>query len=213
MRSRTLKTILLVAVAFAWLPGCAGTNQGSGMFPQKPLGTTPVQITHDVRFDAAGKLTQAEQDALEAFFGAVRVSYGDTISVDDPSPSNADQRRTAIAAVAQKFGLPVGVGAPTTGAAPGAGSVRVVVDRPAAVLPPCPDWSMPSNPNFGNVMSSNFGCATSVNLGLMIANPNDLTRGQTFDGTDGAVIQKAIKAWREQKPTGTQELQDTSAEK
>ena len=51
--------------------------------------------------------------------------------------------------------------------------------------------------------SSNFGCGVNGNLAAMIANPEDLVRGQTTDSDlRTTTSNRAIQAYREQAPTG-----------
>ena len=54
---------------------------------------------------------------------------------------------------------------------------------------------------------SNYGCSVNVNLAAMIANPGDLVKGQEgLPSSDGATSGKAIKSYRDRKPTGEGDL-------
>jgi pilus assembly protein CpaD len=46
-----------------------------------------------------------------------------------------------------------------------------------------------------NLPASNFGCATHRNLGLMVANPRDLLRGQEMGPTSGARAAKGVERY------------------
>jgi pilus assembly protein CpaD len=56
--------------------------------------------------------------------------------------------------------------------------------RNMVTLPPCPNWSQYPTSDFTNVKSSNYGCANATNLGLMVANPADLTAGRPLARAD-----------------------------
>ena len=57
----------------------------------------------------------------------------------------------------------------------------MVVSRTRAEVPDCPNWSVPSQPNYNNRTMSNFGCAVNSNLAAMVANPEDLIHGREGD--------------------------------
>ena len=87
----------------------------------------------------------------------------------------------------------------------------MVLTRSTASVPGCPDWSASSDMNYNNATSTNYGCASNSNLAAMVANPQDLIKGQR--GSSETVIMsssKAIKTYREQAPTGSQGLAETT---
>jgi pilus assembly protein CpaD len=80
--------------------------------------------------------------------------------------------------------------------------MRVVVTRTAASVPGCPDFSYRSHTDFQVRTSENYGCGTNGTLSAMIANPEDLVRGQNADGEDQSHASKAIRAYRDKKVGG-----------
>ena len=72
----------------------------------------------------------------------------------------------------------VSAGAPVTAGVVQPGTVRVVVSRRRAEVPRCPNWSLPSQPNYDNRNMSNFGCGVNSNIAAMVANPEDLIHGR-----------------------------------
>jgi pilus assembly protein CpaD len=76
------------------------------------------------------------------------------------------------------------------------GTVRVVVSRSTASVPSCPDWSKTTEANYNSSNHSNYGCASNSNLAAMIADPEDLVRGQKpkVDGNSGNVAANAHRA-------------------
>jgi type IV pilus biogenesis protein CpaD/CtpE len=87
---------------------------------------------------------------------------------------------------------------------------KIQVAGDTAVVPGCPDWS-DGEVNSGEGQSTNYGCATRLNLAAMIADPADLVHGQVATATDAIATVRAIKAYREQIPTGTKELEKVKA--
>lgn len=159
-----------------------------------------------------GGLSLPEQRRLAGWFDAMNLRYGDRISIDDPLTSGAT--RSAVEAVASRFGMLVGDTAPVTAGAVNAGTVRVIVTRSSAHVPGCPDWSAKSDTNLSNGASSNYGCATNANISAMVADPEHLIHGA--DSTGRTVVMsstKAIDSYREAKPTGEKGLKEDSTQK
>jgi pilus assembly protein CpaD len=105
----------------------------------------------------------------------------------------------------------VAAGAPVTTGPIQSGTVRVVVSRRRAVVPYCPNWSLPSQPNFDNRNMSNFGCGVNSNLAAMVADPEDLIHGREPPATgDVHAAAKAVQFYRAAPPTGTKGLQDVT---
>ncbi len=75
-------------------------------------------------------------------------------------------------------------------------TVLVAVDRYVVTTPRCPDFSKSTESNYANTPDSNFGCATAQNLGVMIADPADLTRGRDLGAQDGTQSVLAVQRYR-----------------
>lgn len=158
-----------------------------------------------------GGLSLPEQRRLSGWFEAMDLRFGDRIAVDDPMDSPAT--RAAIDAVAARYGLLVGDGAPVTAGYVNAGTVRVIVSRSVASVPSCPVWTSHSDFNPKNGTGSNYGCATNSNLASMVADPEHLIRGARQTG-DTTVMSssKAIGSFREAKPSGEGGLKQSSTQ-
>jgi type IV pilus biogenesis protein CpaD/CtpE len=74
-----------------------------------------------------------------------------------------------------------------------------VVGRYVVTPPSCPNWEKPPGYDFNNTEDSNLGCATTTNLGLMLANPGDLTRSRNMSPGDGTTQARAVKNFRDDK--------------
>jgi pilus assembly protein CpaD len=168
----------------------------------------PVVTSADYVFDAAapdGTLAPGQADRLNGWFQGLGLGYGDSVYVDG---SYADVARNQIAAIAGQYGMLVSAGAPVTTGMVVPGTVRVVVSRRRAVVPGCPDWSVPSQPNYDNRNMANFGCGVNSNVAAMIANPEDLIRGHEGTGVgDSSTSAKAVMFYRSAPPSGTKGLQ------
>ena len=206
---KALASALTVSLSLA-LAGCGGmASNGSLESVHQPI----VQRTNFVLDLNAGPggVSLPEQRRLSGWFEAMNLRYGDRITIDDPMRSGAS--RTAIEAVAGKFGLLVGDVAPVTAGAINAGTVRVIVTRTSANVPGCPDWSAKSDANFKNATSTNYGCATNANLAAMVADPEHLLHGASSTGSTTVMSStKAIESYREAKPTGEQGLAKSSTQ-
>ena len=78
-----------------------------------------------------------------------------------------------------------------------------LVSRARAVVPNCPNWSVPSQPNYDQSMLSNFGCGVNSNFAAMVANPEDLFRGRSGPAaSDGIAGAKAVQMYRDWPLTG-----------
>lgn len=171
----------------------------------------PVLSRDTFVFDAAapsGVLPPEEMGRLDAWFRSLGLGYGDSIFVDG---DYADGARAQVAQIAGHYGMMVLPAAPVTAGAIPPGTVRVVVTRTRAEVPGCPNWSVPSQPNYNNRSMSNFGCAVNGDLAAMVANPEDLFHGQEVGpAVDTITATKAIELYRTTPPSGSKGLQDVS---
>lgn len=186
------------------LGACGGMPKHRGLESVKQPVVERSNYTLDLRADGGG-LSIPEQRRLADWFDAVDLRYGDRVSIDDPTMSPGT--RDAIGQIAARHGILIAEGAPVTPGAIQPGTARVVITRSTAHVPGCPDWENSSDMNYNNATSSNYGCSVNSNMAAMVANPEDLIRGQR--GTGETVVMsstKAIDSYREQAPTGEQGL-------
>ena len=198
---RTLpKAGMALAVALA-LSGCMGgvaTNRS--LYSENQPVVSRTNYVFDVQTSATG-VPASEQHRLSDWFDALDLGYGDKVSVDQSKISVA--ARDDLVALADREGFILHDGAPVTEGALAPGAARIVVTRATASVPNCPNWSTQSDSNPNNATSAGYGCSVNGNLAAMIADPEDLLRGQR--GTGETVVMsstKAIDAYRNAKPTG-----------
>jgi pilus assembly protein CpaD len=200
--------IALLTLATA-LAGCSH-NQPTEAMRGVSAVNVPVVSRSDYALDLAapgGSLPSSEAARLDGWFAGLGLGYGDDIYVDGPDAYGA---REEVARVAGKYGLLISNGAPVTAGAISPGSVRVVVSRTRASVPGCPNWSVPSQPNFDNAQITGFGCSVNSNLAAMIGNPEDLVHGREGGVSDARTGTKAVDTYRKATPSGTSGLKDIS---
>ena len=199
----------LVLSLAALLGGCGGmaTNTQLESIHQPVVQRTNFSL--DLT-SGPGGLSVPEQRRLSDWFAAMDLRYGDKVSIDDPLSSI--QTRSAVEAVASRYGMLVGEDAPATPGYVNAGAIRVVVTRATASVPGCPDASGKSDTNFRNATSSNYGCAINSNLAAMVADPEHLIRGARGNGETVVMSStKAIDSYRSAAPTGAGGLKQSSS--
>jgi pilus assembly protein CpaD len=206
MRSKLLLIALCSAVTACNTPDLADKGVAAV--------NVPVVTSANYVFDASapgGVLAPGEPERLNGWFQGLGLGYGDSIYVDAPY---AESARAQVAAVAGQYGMMVDEGAPVTTGPVQPNSVRVIVSRRRAVVPNCPNWSLPSQPNYDNRNMSNFGCGVNSNLAMQVANPEDLIHGQEGSAAiDTATAAKAVQFYKQTAPTGSKGLQAISTKK
>ena len=191
--TKRLGVTLIASTLALSLSACGGPMNHSLYSTAQPV----VERTH-YTFDLVGGPggpSIPEQRRLAGWFEALNLKYGDSVSIETDGADPATV--TAVGKIVDRYGLALREGAPVTEGFVEPGRTRVVVTRSVATVPGCPDWSDDYDGNYANATSRNYGCATNSNLAAMIANPEDLVRGQEVEGS--AVITKsnsAIEAYR-----------------
>lgn len=218
MNMASIRSSALLALGLAAV-FCAPAQARDRYVPNRGLESVhqPVVQRTDYVFDLSapgGTLPASELGRLAAWFDSLRIGYGDRISVDEPYGYAASQARQEVADVAASYGLLLSDGAPVTAGAVQPGTVRVIVSRSVASVPGCPDWHLGQAIAPPISTATNFGCAVNSNLAAMIANPDDLVRGQAGSSSvDAATATKAIKVYRDATPTGSKGLEQTKTTK
>lgn len=177
------------------LAACGGMPENRSLYSIRQPVVERSTVALDVTTSNDG-LPVAEQRRVAAWFEAMDLRYGDKVSVEDPL--DRPETHAAVAQIAGRYGLLLADGAPVVAGEVQPGQARVVIARSRASVPGCPDWSDKSDANLLNGISANYGCANNGNLAAMVANPEDLIKGQkgspdTYISTSNASI-NAYKA-------------------
>ena len=164
----------------------------------------------DLRVDG-DRVSEAELNRLAAWFESIDARYGDRITIDGPRGYGSAGARADVGRVASDFGLLLAEGgAPITEGEVAPGTIRIVASRASAHVEGCPSYTSPGIDSPVRT-DSNYGCATNSNLAAMIANPDDLVRGQEGTGRESAqVAGRAVGSYRTRTPTGSQPLPSTT---
>jgi pilus assembly protein CpaD len=212
------RPIILAAVSALGLAvaGCAAQPR-----TLSPANNTSVYSLHqpviehtNFVFDVASQgdgLPSAEQVRLGAWFDSIDLAYGDHVTIDEPQGIQSAGARRDIAKIAADHGLLVADdGAPMTEGSVAPGTLRIVAGRSTANVPGCPAWGDPGIESPVRT-GTNYGCAFNSNLAAMIANPDDLVHGREGSGNGTAIIAgRAVRVYRENRPTGQQPLPTNS---
>ncbi|MGL5838056.1 MAG: CpaD family pilus assembly protein [Sphingorhabdus sp.] len=168
-----VKLILTASLALA-LAGC-GDNTTVYSTNQPVVQRTNYVL--DVNVDSGG-VSSFEKGRIAEWFEAIKLDFGDRISVDYGNAFADGAVKASVAAIASDYGVLMTDSAPVTPGGVTPGTVRVVVTRSSASVPDCPNWSKTTEANYNSSTSPNYGCATNSNLAAMVADPEDLVRGR-----------------------------------
>ena len=172
--TKRLGVALIASTLALSLSACGGPMNHSLYSTAQPV----VERTH-YTFDVVGGPggpSIPEQRRLAGWFEALNLKYGDRVSIETDGTDPATV--SAVGKIVDRYGLALSEHAPITEGFVEPGRTRVVVTRSVATVPGCPDWSDDYDGNYANATSRNYGCATNSNLAAMVANPEDLVRGQ-----------------------------------
>ena len=206
LSSKVLRFGLIAAAALP-LGACGGDSKFNRTVESV---NQPVVSYSTFVYDVNGSsdsLSQAERIRLIGWLDSLNVGYGDSIAIAAGDGSVPASLHNDIAEVIARRGLLIQEDASPLGGTPAYGAVRLVVRRSTASVPGCPDWRTKQESNMVGDTSSNYGCGVNGNLAAMIANPEDLVRGQTGDSALRAeTSSKAIEALRSKAPSGAGNL-------
>jgi len=164
-------------------------------------------FVYDVQSSASGELSAAERTRLEGWLSSIGIGYGDRVSVAGAVGDYTSSLERSVAEVVARHSLILDNDPTAAPGTPPDGALRLVVRRATANVPGCPDWSRNAENDIVGGLSSNFGCGVNGNLAAMIANPEDLVRGQTSDSDlRTATSTRAIQTYQAKAPTGSGEL-------
>ena len=212
MTSLSAKNILRIgALGLMALPLAAcnsSVNRGVESVHQPVVGHDA--YTYDVQAGPEGGLSASEARRLEDWFASIGLGYGDQVAIVTDAYYSPELRE-GIADVVARHGMLVGEDSSAAAGSAPSGSVRLVVRRATARVPGCPDWSGKQETESQLGTTSNYGCGVNGNLAAMVANPEDLVRGQSSESDlRTATSNRAISTYREKTPTGSGDLKSLS---
>ena len=194
---RIISMALITALGLS-VSACGSTTANRSVYSERQPVVSKANYVLDLSAGNGG-LSTSEQNRLSGWFDALELGYGDRVSIDDPNYSTSPIAKAAVEAIVARYGLLVSEKAPVTEGHVPAGLMRVVVSRTSASVPGCPDFSHRSHTDFQARTSANYGCGTNGTLAAMIADPEDLVRGNSATGEDQTRASKAIRAYRDKR--------------
>jgi pilus assembly protein CpaD len=207
--SRQILALAVLALPLAACQTDQAANRGMESVHQPVVSHTA--FTYDVQAGPDGGLSGSEARRLDDWFASIGLGYGDQVAVATDPAYLSPSLRDGIANVVGRHGILVGEDSSAVAGVAPQGSVRLIVRRATASVPGCPDWSDKPETDQQLGLSTNYGCGVNGNLAAMIANPEDLVRGQTTDSDlRTATSNRAISTYMEKKPTGSGELKTLS---
>lgn len=211
MTSLSLKTLGALAVLALPLAACTSDSSNRGVESVHQPVVSHAAYTFDVMAGSGDTLPPAEAARLNDWFVSIGLGYGDQVAIVNDG-YYGPALREGIANVVARHGLLVGEDSSAIAGAAPQGSVRLIARRATASVPGCPDWSAKQESEMTLGTSSNFGCGVNSNLAAMVANPEDLVRGQSSDSDlRTATSNRAISTYREKAPTGAGDLKQLQA--
>ncbi|MCB2014961.1 MAG: CpaD family pilus assembly protein [Sphingobium sp.] len=197
---------LMAAIALPLAACGSDTKFNRGMQSVHQPVVSYATFLYDVRPDGSS-LSDAERARLIGWLDSLNVGYGDTVAIAANGTGVSPQLHDEIANVLGRRGMLIGEDNSALAGTPPYGAVRLILRRTSASVPGCPDWSRNAESDMVGGTSSNHGCAVNSNFAAMVANPEDLVRGQNVDSDlRTATSTRAIETYREKVPSGAGDL-------
>ena len=212
MARKTFASLILIGAAFTATAADARhrtnsrtDNWGLNSYNQPVVSRTDYVL--ELASPGPG-LPVAERARLRAWFTTLGIGYGDRIAVESTAYGDG-AARADVARIAAEYGMLLSETAPIVQGRPEPGAIRVIVSRSIARVPGCPFADETKGPT---ATSINYGCSVNSNLAAMIADPNDLVLGQAGSAaSDPNTAARAVKVYRDAKPTGAGGLQNANS--
>jgi pilus assembly protein CpaD len=187
-----LSLVLAMALPLVACKEGASFSRGMESVHQPVVGKS--SYVFDVQANGSNALTPSERARLAGWLEALNVGYGDQVALASGDNYISPALRDSVAEVLSRRGMLVDDDTTGIGGRAPYGAVRIVLRRTTASVPGCPDWSNNQETSMTGGSSSNYGCAINSNLATMVANPEDLVRGQQTDSIlRTAQSNKAVK--------------------
>lgn len=194
---RTLNITALIGLSLTVAACGGGAARGLESVHQPVVKRSQYVLDIDTTSDGVSSM---ESRRVAGWLDALRVGYGDRVSIEVPYGSGGGSTREVLAALAAKHGLLLDDSVPVTAGDVAPGMARMIVSRVTATVPGCPDWSGSSMSNFSNRSMSNYGCAVNSNVASMVANPQDLVLGaENTNPNDTTASSRAVRNYRDGK--------------
>jgi pilus assembly protein CpaD len=190
---------LIAAITSLGLAGCGAVGTNTTMYSINQPVVKRTNFALDV--DSSGGFSSSEKMRVAEWLDALQIGYGDRVSIDFGEGYVNPVMQSAVDNIAAEYGLKVVETAPVTPGNISPGAARIVVTRSDASVPTCPNWTKTTEANYNASNHPNYGCGVNSTMAVMIADPEDLVRGNSDDSLRRNSGSKAVKAYRD-KTTG-----------
>jgi len=201
-----------VTLAALLLSGCASQWDMQGNDPKDYYAEHPVKNTVETRTAShtlhfvGDRVSEDELDALRADLNAVTPSAAQKVKVSlNPLQLDNEARKQRLTKTLVGMGYARKTVSFVAQKGMGSNDAKLDITYSAVISPRCPDWRMSPVTTYSNT-AHNIGCATTANLGLMVADPQDLVRGQD----DGAYDSQRTSTTMDQY-NGGKDMSQTAA--
>lgn len=196
--AKILVSIVALSAATACVPEASNYTSAANL---KRNEVQMVRMTHPVRFASDGSLSEAETGRIHQFLNQNGVRYGDILSLDAGDDGDSERYATVHEALSKR-GLKLDPRTVVAGSVPPMGTAVLVIDRYVVSIPDCNNTGQDTEDDWANQRSPNYGCSNQALLGLMVANPQDLVKGQNDDGPNARAATTAVTTHGEKAGTG-----------
>jgi len=200
--------IIILSAALMLLSACVSQFDMQGVDPKDYYAAHPKKnrvetrlLTHTVTFASGqNRLSGDERERLVMALRDASPAASEALTVElPPAQVNQQPRRDSLRKMLRSMGYVTGELTFLPAADVGLSEARITLAYAVAVPPECPDWRLSPVTTYSNTSQGNFGCATTVNLGLQVADPRDLERGQGQAGPDGERNSLVVQQYRQGK--------------
>ena len=216
-KNKLLTATLPLLLASGLLAGCAEGENPPVVFthakwkqvpePIQPQAE-PITVDHQIPFNTSqAQLSGAARSGINAFLNQAQIAQGDRIEIDGPRNDSGRHtpltaaRLAAVKSELERKGFSAVISDNADSASIYPDQVRLSVTRVMVVHLDCGQ----DQPDRGYRPHYNLSCANAANLGMMVANPEDLNRGQPLGPSDAYTTARAVDRYRKGSVTTLQE--------
>lgn len=203
--------------AVAIVVGLAACTQGaptehSDYVSNHPISVNAEALSYTVTLRELGAQgSRLQQERIREFVTEYIDRGIATMVVETASPGKHSKEAKQISYVLEKLGLRAHEYniVPGTLSGPTRDTVTLTFRGARAVVPECGDWSSEGSNSLNRGAHKNYGCAYRRNIGLMVANPLDLSASSVPAGMDSRRAVAVTSAYQSGQRTQAQ-TQDVS---
>lgn len=201
--------IYIVAMVI-WVSGCSEFDM-QGYDPKDYRAQHPIKNEVEIRHVAytaqfhrrQDTLSPGQLDELKAALGEAEPMASEQVRITvHPAQMKNEERQRYLTKLLRAMGYANKIIRFEPSDAMKANEAEIDITYAAVVPPQCPDWTGSPVVSYSNTGHSNFGCASVVNLGLQVADPHDLVKGEGDLSPDSERNALVIRQYHAGQPVG-----------